>query len=78
MLSLLSKINLIDGLIGLVTVSLILLKASWPLAVVFIVLGALKGYREHLASVKLQEKDDAFKERVIAMENKMAMLGLRK
>ena len=74
----LNKVNLIDGLIGLVTVSLILFKASWPLAVIFIVLGGLKAHREHLASIKTKETDGLLKERIIAMENKMAMMGLRK
>jgi hypothetical protein len=74
----LNKLSLIDGLIVLVTVSLVIMKAAWPLATAFIVLGSLKGLKDYRASIKVQEKDDSLKDRLAAVENKMAMMGLRK
>ena len=78
MLSLLKSMGLINGLISLITISLIVFKASWPLAVVMIVLGAMKAFNDYLLSKKKEIVDQSVKDKVTAIENKIAMMGLRK
>lgn len=78
MLSLLKSLGFIRILMGLITISLILFKAAWPLAIIFIATGSLEALKTYLDSKKSLENDSSLKDRLSAMENKMTMMGLRK
>lgn len=64
-------------IIGLV-VALVIAKAAWPMALVIIALLGFKAFEQYLNKQDNIKQDDTLKDKLVSIENKMAMMGLTK